>query len=118
MPQGTIKKLIAEMVCDVEAATELVARAARLYDAGTISTRAGSIAKFFAGEVANRSAQSATESFGGSAVSDELPISIYLNYAKLWQTGEGSANLQRVLIADDALGWKPMDKHRSASDTA
>ena len=43
---------------------------------------------------------------------DELPISIYLNYAKLYQTGEGSANLQRVLIADDALGWKPMDRHQ------
>jgi glutaryl-CoA dehydrogenase (non-decarboxylating) len=36
----------------------------------------------------------------------------------LWQTGEGSANLQRILIADDALGWKPMDRHRSAARNA
>ncbi len=106
-----IKKMIAEMVCDVAAASELVYRAARLFDAGQVSTRESSIAKYFAGEVANRAAQSASEIFGGYAFSDELPIAIYLNYAKLWQTGEGSANLQRVLIADDALGWKPLDRH-------
>ena len=47
------------------------------------------------------------------AFSDEFPISIYLNYAKLWQTGEGSANIQALLIADDALGWKPMDRHKT-----
>ena len=44
---------------------------------------------------------------------DELPIGLYLNFAKLWQTGEGSANIQAVLIADDALGWKKMDRHKT-----
>lgn len=107
-----IKHQIADMVAEVAAATELVYKAARLYDAGTIATRDSSIAKYFAGEVCNRAAQATTEIFGGYAFSDELPISIYLNYAKLWQTGEGSANLQRILIADDALGWKSMDRHR------
>lgn len=106
-----IKKMIAEMVCDVEAAAGLVFSTARMFDAGRVSTRDSSIAKYFAGEAANRAAQAASEIFGGYAFSDELPISIYLNYAKLWQTGEGSANLQRVLIADDALGWKPLDRH-------
>lgn len=106
-----IKKLIAEMVCDVEAAAGLVYAAARSFDMGRVSTRESSIAKYFAGEVGNRAAQAASEIFGGYAFSDELPISIYLNYAKLWQTGEGSANLQRILIADDALGWKPLDRH-------
>ena len=107
-----IKHQIADMVAEVAAATELVYKAARLYDSGTIATRDSSIAKYFAGEVCNRAAQATTEIFGGYAFSDELPISIYLNYAKLWQTGEGSANLQRILIADDALGWKSMDRHR------
>jgi alkylation response protein AidB-like acyl-CoA dehydrogenase len=106
-----VKKLIAETVCDVAAATELVYKAARLFDAGVIATRESSIAKYFVGEVCNRAAQAASEIFGGYAFSDELPISIYVNYARLWQTGEGSANLQRLLIADDALGWKPMDRH-------
>lgn len=109
-----VKKMIAEMVCDVEAAAALVYGAAREFDQGRVGTRQSSIAKYVAGEAANRAAQSASEIFGGYAFSDELPISIYLNYAKLWQTGEGSANLQRVLIADDALGWKPLDRHGRA----
>jgi glutaryl-CoA dehydrogenase (non-decarboxylating) len=107
-----VKRQIADTVCEVAAATELVYKAARLYDSGVIATRESSVAKYYVGEVCNRAAQCAVEIFGGYAFSDELPISIYLNYAKLWQTGEGSANLQRILIADDALGWKPMDRHR------
>ncbi len=109
-----IKKQLADMVCEVEAVRALVYRAAALYDDGVLATRESSIAKYFAGEVCNRAAQATTEIFGGYAFSDELPISIYLNYAKLWQTGEGSANIQAILIADDALGWKPMHRHRRA----
>jgi alkylation response protein AidB-like acyl-CoA dehydrogenase len=109
-----IKKQLADMVCEVHALRALVYQAAALYDDGVIATRESSIAKYYAGEVCNRAAQATTEIFGGYAFSDELPISIYLNYSKLWQTGEGSANIQAVLIADDALGWKPMDRHRKA----
>ncbi len=110
-----IKHQIADMAVEVAAATELVYKAARLYDEGTIGTRESSIAKYYVGEVCNRAAQATAEIFGGYAFSDELPISIYLNFAKLWQTGEGSANLQRILIADDALGWKRMDRHQQAA---
>jgi alkylation response protein AidB-like acyl-CoA dehydrogenase len=108
-----IKKPLADMTCEVAAARALVAAAAARYDAGDIATRESSIAKYYAGEVGNRAAQATAEIFGGSAFSDEFPVSTYLNYAKLWQTGEGSANLQAVLIADDALGWKRMDRHRT-----
>jgi glutaryl-CoA dehydrogenase (non-decarboxylating) len=110
-----IKQQLADMTCEVAALRELVYRAARLYDDGQVATRESSIAKYYAGEVCNRAAQATSEIFGGYAFSDELPISIYLNYAKLWQTGEGSANIQAVLIADDALGWKRMDRHRVAA---
>jgi alkylation response protein AidB-like acyl-CoA dehydrogenase len=110
-----IKHQIADMTTEVAAATELVYKAARMFDQGSAATREAAIAKYFAGEMCNRAAQATTEIFGGYAFSDELPISIYLNYAKLWQTGEGSANLQRILIADDALGWKSMDRHKKPS---
>jgi glutaryl-CoA dehydrogenase (non-decarboxylating) len=113
-----IKHQLADMVAEVAAASELVYKAARLYDQGATATRESSIAKYFVGEVCSRAAQSATEIFGGYAFSDELPISIYANYARLWQTGEGSANLQRILIADDALGWKSMDRHKQAKPRA
>ncbi len=108
-----VKQKLADMTCEVAALRELVARAAERYDAGEIATRESSIAKYFGGEVCNRAAQATAEIFGGYAFSDDLPISIYLNYAKLWQTGEGSANIQAVLIADDALGFKRMDRHRT-----
>lgn len=110
-----VKKLVADMTCDVAALRGLVERAATGYDTGTVATRDSSIAKYFGGDVANRCAQAAVEIFGGAAFSDELPISIYLNYAKLWQTGEGSANIQALLIADDTLGRKRMDRHRTST---
>lgn len=108
-----IKKQLADMTCEVAAARGLVTAAAIRYDADDIATRESSIAKYYAGEVCNRAAQATAEIFGGAAFSDEFPISTYLNYAKLWQTGEGSANIQALLIADDALGWKPMDRHKT-----
>lgn len=109
-----IKKQLADMTCEVAAARGLVQVAAAKYDTGTVATRESSIAKYYAGEVCNRAAQATAEIFGGAAFSDELPISTYMAYAKLWQTGEGSANLQAILIADDALGWKRMDRHPTA----
>jgi glutaryl-CoA dehydrogenase (non-decarboxylating) len=108
-----VKKQLADMTCDVAAARGLVRAAAARYDAGDLATRESSIAKYFAGEVCNRAAQATAEIFGGAAFSDDLPIGLYLNYAKLWQTGEGSANIQALLIADDALGWRRMDRHRT-----
>ena len=106
-----VKWQLADMSVEVEASRLLVARAAELYDMCRNATREATYAKYYAAEVCNRAAQAASEIFGGYAFSDELPLSIYLNYAKLWQTGEGSAHLQRVRIADDALGWKRLDRH-------
>jgi glutaryl-CoA dehydrogenase (non-decarboxylating) len=108
-----VKKQLADMTCEVTAARGLVRAAAAKYDTGDLATRESSIAKYFAGEVCNRAAQATADSFGGAAFSDDLPIGLYLNYAKLWQTGEGSANIQALLIADDALGWRRMDRHRT-----
>jgi alkylation response protein AidB-like acyl-CoA dehydrogenase len=113
-----IKKQLADMACEVTAARALVWNAAVQNDLGEPSTKESSMAKYFAAEVCNRAAQATAEIFGGYAFSDELPISIYLNYAKLWQTGEGSANIQRILIADDVLGWKKLDRHRAVTARA
>lgn len=108
-----VKKQLADMTAEVAAARMMVDAAAARYDDGDLATRESSIAKYYAGEVCNRAAQATAEIFGGAAFMDELPIGLYLNFAKLWQTGEGSANIQAVLIADDALGWKSMDRHRT-----
>jgi glutaryl-CoA dehydrogenase (non-decarboxylating) len=108
-----VKKQLADMTCEVAAARGLVRAAAARYDADGHATRESSVAKYYAGEICNRAAQATAEIFGGAAFSDDLPVGLYLNYAKLWQTGEGSANIQALLIADDALGWRSMDRHRT-----
>jgi alkylation response protein AidB-like acyl-CoA dehydrogenase len=113
-----VKKQLADMTVEVAAARMLVKDAAVKYDSGQIATRDSSIAKYYGGEVCNRAAQATTDIFGGAAFSDELPISIYLNFAKLYQNGEGSVNIQAGLIADDALGTRPMNRHKLFLDRA
>jgi alkylation response protein AidB-like acyl-CoA dehydrogenase len=106
-----IQRLIADMVVEIEAARLLVYRSAYLKDKGESATRESAQSKYFASEAATRAARSAYEIFGGYAVTDEYPIMKYMNYANMLHTGEGSANIQRVLIAEDALGWKDANRH-------
>jgi len=106
-----IQRLIADTVADVEAARLLVYRAAWLFDRGLTPNRETYIAKYFAGEAAWRASQALAEIYGGYAFADELPIARMVMAAQLFRTGEGSANLQRILIAEDALGWRPADRH-------
>ena len=53
----------------------------------------------------------AFELFGGYAVTDEYPVARMFTWAHLYRTGEGSANIQRMLVANDALGFKLADRH-------
>ncbi|NPV90148.1 MAG: acyl-CoA dehydrogenase [Firmicutes bacterium] len=101
-----VQRLIAETICDVEAARLLVYRAAYLMDCGYVPTRESSIAKYFAAETSYKASQVAVEIFGGYGVCEEYPISLYNGQAQLVRTGEGSPNIQRQLIAQDALGYK------------
>ncbi|MBI2849068.1 MAG: acyl-CoA dehydrogenase family protein [Chloroflexi bacterium] len=106
-----IQRLIAEMVVDTEAARLMVYRTASLADNGQPFTREASIGKYFATSAAVRVCEAAAEIFGAYAFAEEYPIYRLLTVAKVLWTGEGSANIQRVLIAEDALGWKRMDRH-------
>lgn len=106
-----VKRLIAEMVVDIEAARMLVYNSAYLKDKGEASTRESAIAKYFAGEACARVAQAAVEIFGGYAVCDEYPISRWANAAMVMRTGEGPSNVLRIMIADDALGWRIANRH-------
>ena len=104
---------IADMVTEIEAGRLLLYRAAAAFDdpRGVADTRLAAMAKYFLGEVALRVANSVVEIFGAYSFSDEYPINRYLNLALLGRTGEGSANILRIALADDALGFRPMDRH-------
>jgi glutaryl-CoA dehydrogenase (non-decarboxylating) len=107
-----VKHIIADMVVYTEAARFLVRRGAWLNDQGRPFTREISIAKYFAGEAAVRAAGWAMEIHGGMGYSLELPVEKYYRDSKLYQVGEGTANIMRLLIADDALGLKKANRPR------
>jgi glutaryl-CoA dehydrogenase (non-decarboxylating) len=107
-----VKALIAEMVAQVEAARILVRRAAWLNDQDLPFTREIAIAKYFAGEAVVKAAGMAMEVHGGMGYSLEMPVEKYYRDSKLYQVGEGTANIMRLLIADDALGVKQANRPR------
>ncbi len=107
-----VKQIIADMVCMSEAARFLVRRGAWLNDQGRPFTREIAIAKYFAGEAAVKAAGWAMEIHGGMGYSLELPVEKYYRDSKLYQIGEGAANILRLLIADDALGVKKANRPR------
>jgi len=107
-----VKGIIAEMVSMIEAARLLVRRGAWLNDQDRPFSREIAIAKYFAGEAVVRTAGMAMEVHGGMGYSLEMPVEKYYRDCKLYQVGEGTANIMRLLIADDALGIKKANRPR------
>jgi glutaryl-CoA dehydrogenase (non-decarboxylating) len=107
-----VKAIIADMVSYVEAARFLVRRAAWLNDRDRPFSREVAIAKYFAGEAAVKCAGWAMEIHGGMGYSLEMPVEKYYRDSKLYQVGEGTANIMRLLIADDALDYKMANRPR------
>ncbi len=107
-----IQATIAEMVSLTEAARLLVRRGAWLNDQDRPFTREIAIAKYFAGEAVVKVAGMAMEVHGGMGYSLELPVEKYYRDSKLYQVGEGTANIMRLLIGTDALGIKKANRPR------
>jgi alkylation response protein AidB-like acyl-CoA dehydrogenase len=107
-----IKASIAEMVSLTDAARLLVRRGAWLNDQDRSFTREIAIAKYVAGEAAVKVAGMAMEIHGGMGYSLEMPVEKYYRDAKLYQIGEGTANIMRLLIANDALGIQKANRKR------
>ena len=75
------------------------------------SNRIAAIAKYHASQTAKMCADKAQQIFGGYGMAREYRVSWLKSYADLFFTGEGSANVQKILIAEDALGYKVADRH-------
>ena len=108
-----IQGLIADMTVQIEAARLMTYKSAHLKDRGEATTRESAHSKYFAAETLWNAAQALAEIYGGRAVAleDEYPVSRYLSWANLFRTGEGPQNIQRVLIAEDTLGFKDANRH-------
>jgi isovaleryl-CoA dehydrogenase len=106
-----IQSDIAEMATAIEASRALLYETARCMDAGIPTNRLASIAKYHASQTAKFCADKAQQIFGGYGLAVEYKISRYKCFADLFYTGEGSANVRKILIAEDALGYKLADRH-------
>jgi glutaryl-CoA dehydrogenase (non-decarboxylating) len=101
-----IQEQIAEMYVEEEAARLLVYRAASNRDQGIKSTVEVSCAKFYAGEVAVKAANTAVKIFGSYGFSTEYPVERFYRDAKSYQIVEGTSNIQKMIISRHALGQK------------
>ena len=99
---------IADMAMQVDAARLLTWRAAHLRDSGREHTVQSSMAKLFASEVAVQAALDAIQIHGGYGYIKEYPVERYLRDAKLGTIGEGTSEVQRLVIARELLELRGM----------
>lgn len=90
---------LADMATNVELARLAIYRAAWLKDAGRPFTREASIAKLFASEAAMEAAHQAVQIHGGFGYMKEYPVERYFRDARLLEIGEGTSEIQRLVIA-------------------
>ena len=104
--QGIQWKL-ADMATELDAARLLTQRAAVLKDAGRKVTRESSMAKLFSSEVAVRICDDAVQLFGGYGFIKDYPAEKYYRDVKLCTIGEGTSEIQRMVIAREILKVYP-----------
>jgi glutaryl-CoA dehydrogenase (non-decarboxylating) len=102
--------LIAQMVVQEESARLLVYRAACLADRGRPYNLEVSMAKYAAAEAAAFSSDAALKILGAYGYSTEFPVERYFRDAKSYQIVEGSVNIQKLIIAQDALGYRKANR--------
>jgi hypothetical protein len=99
-----IKLKLADMVTSVAAARLLTERAADAKDAGEKVTMVASQAKLFAGEIAVRVCEEAIQIHGGYGYIKDYPVEKFWRDSKLCTIGEGTSEIQRLVIARELLG--------------
>ena len=91
--------MIADMATEIEAARQLVWRAAWLKDQGRDFGLAAAQAKLFASEVSSRATNAGIQVHGGYGYVEEYKVERFLRDAKLTEIGEGTSQVQRLVIA-------------------
>ena len=106
-----VQEEIARMVVETEAARLLTYRCAMQKDEGNIhNTLETSMAKYYACDAASRIADSALRILGAYGYSTEYPVERIFRDAKLYQILEGSANIMKMVIGADALGYRKANR--------
>jgi acyl-CoA dehydrogenase len=95
---------LAEMKADIDAAELMILRAAWLHDQGEDVTIDASAAKLYASEVAKRAADHAVQIHGGAGYFRDYRVERLYRDARLCEIGEGTSEIQRMIIARSILG--------------
>jgi hypothetical protein len=98
-----LQGMIADLATEVEVARLLLLRAAWLKDQGRPAMHAAAMAKVFASEIAMKAATKAVQIHGGAGYITEFPVERIFRDAKLTEIGEGTSEVQRLVIAREIL---------------
>jgi alkylation response protein AidB-like acyl-CoA dehydrogenase len=98
--------MVADMATEIEAARQMVWKAAWLKDQGRDFGLLAAQAKLFASEVSSRATNDAIQIHGGYGYVTDYPVERYLRDAKLTEIGEGTSQVQRLVIARKILGLR------------
>ncbi|MEW6686562.1 MAG: acyl-CoA dehydrogenase family protein [Candidatus Edwardsbacteria bacterium] len=99
-----VQKMIADMSTEIEAARHLVYHAAYLEDHHGAFTKESAMAKLFASEVCLRAANFAIQIHGPEGLTKKYPVERFYRDGKLAEIGEGTSEIQRLVIARQILG--------------
>jgi alkylation response protein AidB-like acyl-CoA dehydrogenase len=94
---------LADMATQIEAARLLMYRAAAMKDNGKRTTRESSMAKLFASEMSVRVCEEAIQIHGGYGYTKDYPAEKFWRDSKLCTIGEGTSEIQRIIIAREVL---------------
>ena len=100
--QGISFKL-ADMATEIEAAELLILHAADLKNRGQKVTKESAFAKYYASEVCVRAATEAVQIFGGYGYTKDFPVEKFYRDSKLCTIGEGTSEIQKLVIAREIL---------------
>jgi alkylation response protein AidB-like acyl-CoA dehydrogenase len=100
--QGVSFKL-ADMATEIQAAELLTMQACDLKNRGEDVTKASAMAKYYASEVAVKTANDAVQIFGGYGYTKDFPVEKYYRDAKLCTIGEGTSEIQKIVIAREVM---------------
>ena len=98
-----IQWMLADMATEIDAARLLVYHAAMLRDQGKSYRLEGSMAKLYASEVAMRATNKAIQIHGGYGYLKDSPVERYYRDAKVCEIGEGTSEIQRLIISRELL---------------
>lgn len=94
---------LADMITEIEASELLTFQAAYLKNNGEKVTKAGAMAKYYASEVAVKACNEAVQIFGGYGFTKDFPVEKFYRDVKLCTIGEGTSEIQKLVISREVL---------------